>query len=227
MKKYIIILFFGCHIYADRGSSMIVAQANLPTFGKTHFIIGQPTVIVAEKKQEKKEATLEANNGSIVGAYFSPDDDLSEQLQRLIAQERKAIRIAIFMFTDTTIANALIAAKNRGVSVEIISDAGCLKERSSKIGHVCDNGCVVYIYNPGYQSQEAGSLMHHKFALFEDNDGKPAVWTGSYNFTKGARNSNQENAVILRDGQTFNKFDKQFDMLKNRSFRYGNSSEVK
>ncbi len=196
-----------------------LAMNSSPSFGKTHFIVGRP---VHEAEQEPVASTSTATTPSpATQVFFTPDNNVRNELLRYIGQEAEKVQIAVFMMTDQEIAKSLINAVNRNVSVELITDVGCLKERSNKINDLCANGCSVHIYNPSYDKKGRTSLMHHKFALFTNNLGKSLVWTGSYNFTKNASNANQENAIILDDQKIFGIFSKQFRRLKKRSYRYG------
>ena len=47
-------------------------------------------------------------------------------LVQLIEHE-KNILIAVFSFTDSVIANALVDAKKRGVQVEVVTDISCAR----------------------------------------------------------------------------------------------------
>src|SRR2546428_3942766 len=90
------------------------------SFGKTHFILTQPTRAipisdtvpydsVQEKKQDTKQNTVAPLHG--IEILFSPDDNVRARLLQLIEKEQGAICIAIFMITDPEIANALCHAK--------------------------------------------------------------------------------------------------------------------
>ncbi len=189
------------------------------SFGKTHFIVSHP---IHEANQDNISSPQTAETPySTTQVFFTPDDNVRDELLRHIKQETEKIQIAVFLMTDQEIAKALIEALNRNVAIELITDAGCLKERSNKINTLCAHGCTVHIYNPSYDKKMRTSLMHHKFALFTNNMGKSLTWTGSYNFTKNASIANQENALVLDDQKIFDIFSKQFQRLKKRSYRYG------
>lgn len=177
--------------------------------GKTHFIMGEPTQVVVPVVSAPALPNLQI--------FFVPDDNVRHELLRFINAERQAIYLAVFMITDPEVANALCAARKRGVRVEAITDVGCLKDRASKIEQLSKGGCLVYIYNPTVATKKGVSLMHHKFALFMDTS---RVWTGSYNFTKAANNCNRENVITFIDKQACNKFLDQFKKLKSQSYEY-------
>jgi mitochondrial cardiolipin hydrolase len=196
---------------------LLLAQAAPEGFGKTHFIVGQPTSIAETVEQVDVPQLRKPKEKASVRSYFSPDDDVKKKLLKLIQDEKKSIRAAVFILTEPDIARALSRAQKRGVKVELITDVGCLKERANKMSMLCDSGCTLFVYNPP-EPQKGSSLMHHKFALFET---PKMVWTGSYNFTKAASNSNQENAVSIADQKTYENFVRQFERVKSRSYRYG------
>ncbi len=188
------------------------------SFGRTHFIIGHPegrSDIDGQEYHTKQQPIS-------IRAFFSPDDDVRKELVNLIDREQNAIRAAVYILTEPEISKAIMRARKRNVLVELVTDVGCLKEKSNKVSMLCDKGCKLFVYNPPANNR-GYSLMHHKFVLFSSNNGSSYVWTGSYNFTKAASKSNQENAVIISDNKTFDKFMYQFKRLKERSYRYGKS----
>ena len=198
-----------------------VAFAAPDTFGKTHFIVGQSDFF--ELPETKSPAPVGVSNKRLsIRSLFSPDDDVKKELISLINKETEAIHAAIFILTEPEIARALARAQKRGVAVALVTDVGCLKERANKMNMLCDQGCSVFVYNPPAGST-GSSLMHHKFALF---DSQSTLWTGSYNFTKAASKSNQENAIVVKDHKTFQKFAAQFQRLKERSYRYSKSLQA-
>ena len=54
--------------------------------------------------------------------------------------------------------------------------------------------------------------MHHKFALFDAR----LLLTGSYNWTRGAADSNEENIVVTPDAHLVRSFSTAFDDLWKR-----------
>jgi phosphatidylserine/phosphatidylglycerophosphate/cardiolipin synthase-like enzyme len=194
-------------------------SAEKQVIGKTHFIVGKPEIVTAPIQPIVPVVNGNPAGSTIFQVLFAPDDNIRRHLTQLINQERQAVYIAVFMITDSEVANALCAARKRGIRVEIITDAGCLKDRASKVPQLCKNGCLVYIYNP-IASAKGVSLMHHKFALFSNNEQGSCTWTGSYNFTRAANNSNRENVIIVADKQIFEKFLTQFQNIKQKSYVY-------
>lgn len=197
---------------------------NDPDLGKTHFIVGLPPAQMVAKDKEICTETeipglLHCKDGSFKQALFSPDDNLQEILVQLIDREKEYILIAIFSFTDSIIANALVEAKKRGVQVEIVTDISCTRDKFSKIDFLKENGIKVYVYNPRNVTI-LNNIMHNKFVLFGKNiENKPLLWTGSFNFTKSAQLNNQENILILDELSLIERYRKQFAILKERVAR--------
>lgn len=217
------------------GALGVVASFKVPkSFGKTHFIVGYPHTQTSDNPERPVRRsfnegwTAEKNSSKSVGqttqagvhcVLFAPDDNVQDELIKLIEQETRSIKMAIFMLTSKPITDALCAAHTRGVKIAIITDNMCARERWSKIHQLTKAGIAVYEYTPPTQSR-ANDLMHHKFVIFSHNiDNKALVWTGSFNFTQSAQVRNQENAIVLNDTDVVEKFSKQFKRLKKRSKR--------
>lgn len=149
--------------------------------------------------------------------FFTPDDQVCESLITFIEKEHKKIEIAVFAFTNTAIAHALINAHNRGTIVELVTDPSTMKDRNNKSSLLVNSGIKAYIYNPENGKKGLSSAMHHKFMIFH---GTGVVWTGSCNFTRAGVESNQENVVLLHGNQYVRIFSKQFNKLKKRSYQF-------
>lgn len=187
-------------------------------FGKTHFIIGVSKEDIAAARSAQTEFSVTEDNCTIDEVYFSPDDDLQQKLIAYINNEKKGIWLAIFSFTDKEIAQALVRAKERGVDVALIADPGFLHDRYTKIDWLFEQGVPVFVYDPKRSRNNLSTMsniMHHKFAIFLQNvDDRPLVWTGSFNFTKSARLSNQENVVVLSTSRIIKRYMEKFEQLK-------------
>lgn len=212
------------------GALGIVGSFKVPkSFGKTHFIVGYPHALsrhspdVADKRSwttAEKSVGQTTQQGGVHCVLFAPDDNVQQELIKLIEHETRSIKMAIFMLTTKAITDALCTAHARGVKVAIITDNMCVRERWSKIHQLTKAGLAVYEYTPAATQSRANDLMHHKFVIFSHNvDNKALVWTGSFNFTQSAQVRNQENAIVLNDSEVVEKFTKQFKRLKKRSKR--------
>jgi phosphatidylserine/phosphatidylglycerophosphate/cardiolipin synthase-like enzyme len=148
---------------------------------------------------------------------FSPKDHIADQLITLIGKEKKSIKAAVYCLMHRGIADALIDAHNRGVKVEVIVDPFSLKSPHAPVKKMEAANIAVYIWNPEAAITKTGKktirrkpLMHDKFCIL----GNSKVWTGSFNFTFEASNSNQENVIILQSPELAATYLEEFKRLK-------------
>jgi phosphatidylserine/phosphatidylglycerophosphate/cardiolipin synthase-like enzyme len=176
-------------------------------------VVSLPAAIIPE------DGSIKRTSSNQIHVHFSPDDNVRQHLLKAIEGEQSSIKIAVFTLTDMQIAHELLRAHERGILVEIITDPTCLKDRFNKVTMLSQHGIPIYVYSTAHGSG-LHSCMHHKFAIFEKNTGgQRYVWTGSFNFTKSASESNQENVVVIYQDSTVQRFEEQFKKLKSRSQR--------
>ncbi|HHW13516.1 MAG TPA: phospholipase D family protein, partial [Firmicutes bacterium] len=108
-----------------------------------------------------------------LSVHFSPG--VRQHILPLIDQAVRSIDVAMYSFTDSDLAWALIRAHERGVRVRIYLDAEQAAGKYSKSRFFEGRGLPVKLYR-------GEGIMHHKFAVI---DGKTVV-TGSYNWTASA-----------------------------------------
>jgi phosphatidylserine/phosphatidylglycerophosphate/cardiolipin synthase-like enzyme len=184
--------------------------------GRTHFIVGMTK---DDYDRFKTPPTIEQSEGSSPNVHkvlFSPDDDIHAELLGMIEEETKSIKMAMYLFTDKDIAQALRDAQLRGVCVECVTDASCISKGSNAMHDLLNHEIPVWVYRAANENKSFSNAMHHKFMIF-GSSGK--VVTGSLNITNAAQKNNQENIVILSDDILKRKFDRQFGKLKTRCSR--------
>ncbi|KAI3634924.1 hypothetical protein MIR68_007305 [Amoeboaphelidium protococcarum] len=138
-----------------------------------------------------------------VQTHFFPSEQSFKALVGFLESARFTLDICVFTITDDDIARAILAAHKRGVRVRIISDGEQSKSLGSDVERLASSGVPVKMD----KSQQYH--MHNKFCVVDGH----SVLTGSYNWTKGARNNNQENIVIIHDQATSKQFSDQFEQL--------------
>ena len=110
----------------------------------------------------------------------------------------------MYSFTKDEIADALIAAKNRGVQIRILADSSQANGTGSEIARLETAGFQLK-RTPG----GSGGLMHNKYAIF---DGR-VLLTGSYNWSANAEDNSDENAVFIRDRGVIAAFQTNFSSM--------------
>jgi phosphatidylserine/phosphatidylglycerophosphate/cardiolipin synthase-like enzyme len=136
--------------------------------------------------------------------HFSPDEGIRRHLLHAIRESRQQIDVAVYQFTSTDLADALTAAKRRGVRVRVLTDQERAASGGAALRTLREQG--VEVRRLGVPEQ---SLMHHKFAVF---DGR-LLATGSYNWTRTAERANYENLVLIDDRDLVARFQREFQRL--------------
>lgn len=119
---------------------------------------------------------------------FSPAGNCADLILSEISRAKRSIHVQAYSFTSRDIAEALVGAKNRGVSVEVILDRSQPRARGGMFGYLGAQGVPLWI-------DTCCAIAHNKVIII---DGE-RVLTGSYNFTEAARKRNAENLLLLRD----------------------------
>ncbi len=120
--------------------------------------------------------------------WFLPDDPRAiGRIKGLIQGAQKTLRVAMFTWTRRDLASEVIAAKKRGVKVEVVLDKGTAAAASKGIAKMLlESGVKVKL-------SQGKALLHHKFMQI---DGKTMV-NGSANWTKAAFETNDDCFVVL------------------------------
>ena len=136
--------------------------------------------------------------------YFSPNGGARQRLVRAIEESRKTLDIAVYAFTSFELAEALQAAKARGVHVRVLVDREKAEAGGAVMRRLRLNG--VPVRSLGVPE---ASLMHHKFAVFDEH----LVVTGSYNWTNSGEHANYENLAVLDEPEMVKRFQQEFRRL--------------
>lgn len=111
---------------------------------------------------------------------FSDGKTSKSEIIKAIDSASKSIKIAMAFFTDKEIAGALINAKSKGVTVQIVlSDSS----NNLSIKEKLDPYAAVVVHEI-----DGRGIMHHKFCIVDDQK----LLHGSYNYTYNALNNNAE-----------------------------------
>jgi phosphatidylserine/phosphatidylglycerophosphate/cardiolipin synthase-like enzyme len=123
-----------------------------------------------------------------VQVFFSPRGGATEAVVNALADATNGILVQAYSFTSAPIAEALVAAHRRGVTVRVILDHSQRTEKYSEADFLSNNGIRTLI-----DAQHA--IAHNKIMIL---DGYLVV-TGSFNFTKAAEEKNAENLLLIND----------------------------
>ena len=132
-------------------------------------------------------------------AYFSPGEDCLHRIQQFIREAQHSLDICVFTITDNRIVESILAAHERGVTIRIISDDDKSEDLGSDLELLKNKG-IDCLYD------RTTAHMHHKFAIADSNK----LLNGSYNWTRSACTSNNENITIVNHKPLIEKFNKEF-----------------
>jgi len=145
------------------------------------------------------------------GPYFAPGNEPQNAIIQFINDSINTIQVASYHLTDFKIVNALIAAKNKGIPVEIIIDQA--SEKWQAVKNLCNQNLPVWVFH----HEEGKNLMHNKFLTCQHPE-KEWVGLGSYNFTYNAA-THHDNILFLDDVYVVKEYKDKFDVIKEISDR--------
>lgn len=139
----------------------------------------------AKNKIKDKEFEL---SGGDFQVYFSPKDKGISAIIPLIDNSQKYVYIPAFLITRKDLAQSLINASDRGVSVKIILDATNTHTSSSKMKLFRQHGIQV-------KTENFAGKLHSKSIIIDD------LYTviGSMNFSRSGEGANDENLLIIKN----------------------------
>ncbi|MGH8079543.1 MAG: phospholipase D-like domain-containing protein [Lysobacter sp.] len=138
----------------------------------------------------------------VSSAYFAPGDACLRKLRELCRAAKRSVAICVYTISDDRLAEEIIACHRRGIEVRVISDNDKKFDEGSDVLRLSELGVPVRIDDSPFH-------MHHKFALF---DGR-VLANGSFNWTRSATTSNEENLVVTDDANLVRCFAGQFEEL--------------
>lgn len=137
--------------------------------------------------------------------WFSPGPDCRNALIGQLKSCRKRLDVCVFTISDDELTLEIIGAHRRRVQVRVITDDDKRHDHGSDVQRLRDAGIAVL-------TDDTSAHMHHKFALF---DGRWLV-NGSFNWTRSATQSNDENLVVTNDPEQLRQFGAHFEALWSR-----------
>ncbi|MEH6420063.1 phospholipase D-like domain-containing protein [Pseudomonas sp. CGJS7] len=146
--------------------------------------------------------TVAAPAAVVSSAYFAPGDACLRKLRELCRGAKRSVAICVYTISDDRLTEEILACHRRGIEVRVISDNDKKYDEGSDVLRLRELGVAVRIDDSPFH-------MHHKFALF---DGR-LLANGSFNWTRSATTSNEENLVVTDDANLVRSFGGHFEEL--------------
>ena len=133
-----------------------------------------------------------------------PQGSIMENLIERINRAQQSIHVAAFEFDLLPVAEALIAAKQRGVEILWVTDDeyGVNDDPGGLFALLARNGI-------GIQQDNSSGLMHNKFLIFDGD----TVWTGATNITENGIFHNNNNVLVIKSQPLARIFEREFDEM--------------
>lgn len=138
----------------------------------------------------------------------NPAGSIEEKLINFINAAQVSIHIASFEFNLPRVADALIAAKARGVDVRWVTD----DENGLEIDGNANRGQFTRLMAAGVEvKDDAGrtALMHNKFWLFD----RQIAWTGSTNITVNGIYKQNNNVIVIHSPEVTEIYEREWEEL--------------
>ncbi|HJT51549.1 MAG TPA: phospholipase D family protein [Nitrosospira sp.] len=174
-------------------------QSSYGTSPATPYAIGCFAMLLAvsaaafepSSREQRNTPPVLPSSGTIQVA-FTPADDAGKLITDAIDRAQQQILVQTFSFTHRKIAEALIAAKRRGVDVKVIADREqAEKIPTSLIAKMAAEGVPVYM-------DSSHVSAHNKVMVIDANSENATLVTGSFNFTHAAQYRNAENVLVIQ-----------------------------
>lgn len=154
--------------------------------------------------------------GVPVELYFSPSDGTTAKIARELNSAQRSIGFQLLTFTRSDLAAIMVNKKNDGKKVR------------GNLDNNTDSGnqyAFLRANNIDVNLKTGSGLLHHKYAIVDAEDPalNPKVVTGSHNWSNSAENQNNENTVIIRDGNIANQFLQEFAA---RYYQFGGNDSI-
>ncbi|MBP8976702.1 MAG: T9SS type A sorting domain-containing protein, partial [Bacteroidetes bacterium] len=189
-------------------------------------------------------STASVNSSGAMNVYFNQSIDPSvarvETAKTVNIYERLLVRIngasskidaALYSLSGTvgsTIANALIAAKGRGVQVRVVGEHD--NSSTAPWATLSSHGINVIFDNVDAVNFGEG-LMHNKFVVIDNGDDDDEtddwVWIGSWNATDPGNNDDAQNVIEIQDKALANAYTIEFNEMWGSAGATPNTSQSK
>ena len=141
---------------------------------------------------------------SQIECYFSPEDQIQTHILTTIQTAQLSIDFLAFAFTAKPLAAAMVDRIKTGVTVRGVFETRNANALPSQDEYLAQAGAQVKLdTNP--------ATMHDKVIIIDGT----VVVTGSYNFTKAADTSNDENCLIIHSADIARQYSREFERIFN------------
>jgi len=144
-------------------------------------------------------------------------------LQDLLLGTRRQLDMALFVFSEQSLADAMAKLQEQGVTIRLLADPGFANRAFSEVldllgTQLPDHRCGLEAANRPWQRPleavgtprlSSGDKLHHKFAVIDNR----TVITGSFNWSPSAAHQNDEVLLVIESPLLAAHFTREMDRL--------------
>jgi phosphatidylserine/phosphatidylglycerophosphate/cardiolipin synthase-like enzyme len=131
----------------------------------------------------------------VLGVYFTPPANAAAGIVKAIDDSEREVLVQAYGFTHNAIAQALVRAHQRGVTVRVLLDQKSDTSNRYVIGVLTD--AQIELREDGKHA-----IAHNKVMVIDQT----IVITGSFNFTNSAATRNAENFLVLKSADLAERY---------------------
>ncbi|MEL7083826.1 MAG: phospholipase D-like domain-containing protein [Cyanobacteria bacterium J06597_1] len=190
---------------------------------------GAPDSQFGVNKPERQMQQVQVGDAT-VGVHFSPAGaevsyalTSGGEIDRTLARATSSVDLALFVFSDRTIAERLQLLRDRRLDIRGVFDPGFAYRDFSQtlmLWNLADDVCLsdnepqrLPLETIGVPELPDGDKLHHKFAVIDALGASPTVVTGSHNWSKAANRNNDETVLTIASPTVAAHFSREFDRL--------------
>jgi competence ComEA-like helix-hairpin-helix protein len=179
-------------------------------------------------KPARPPKTVEVGEGNVT-VKFSPnsttapwESTTSGLIAQTLQKARKAVNLALFVFSDQKVANILQTRRQQGIEVKALIDPEFayrpFSEALDMLGVAIANNCKFeannQLWSPpiatvGIPTIPVGDKLHHKFGVVD----RQTVITGSHNWSAAANHQNDETLLVIDNPTVAAHYQREFERL--------------
>ena len=156
--------------------------------------------------------------------FFNSNDDVVDEIIKTISNAKNEIYVMHFWFSWKPIADALISAHKRGVTVNILTDQRSLVKYMQDDNQTYSLSVPEYLFENGIKRVAIyfnEHLMHHK-VIISDN----VITLGSLNLFKQSIYENSENITFIKNETICEFYKKEFKIILKNSLELQSAMKV-
>ena len=166
---------------------------------------------------------------TLIDLHFSPDSNTvswektsNGLIANVLQQSKQSIDLALFVFSDQDLVNAIEPRHLQGVAVRALIEPGFIyrpySEGLDMLGIALSDHCKWEANNRPWQNPlktvgvpqlPPGDMLHHKFGIID----RKTVITGSHNWTSAANRGNDETLLVVHSPTVAAHYQREFDRL--------------